>query len=398
MKNILKNNKKIKLLRITPTLDPKFGGPSTTIISSSLILKKKGINVDIITCDNKNSKYVKTNKIKIINFGKGYLGNYCLNFKMFQWLKKNKDNYDLFIVHGIWTFVSLMSRLLIKKKYYIYTHGQLDPFFSLNFLKKIKKKIYWFFIEKSNLLNSKLLLLTSNGENKFNRDTYVNTSGIKKKVVQYGIVKNTLDKNKLSKIFYKKFKHLKNNDFYLYLGRYHEKKGCEIIIESVNKLKDQFQDKVLLCGPINNTKYEKKIKYLIKIYNLEKIIFFHNAIYGDLKWAAINQSKAMILPSHGENFGVSLVESMSMSKPIISTNKVGISDDILKFKAGYISSNTISSFSGTLKKFMKLDKKSLKIMSLNAYKCFNTNFNLNSEKNSLFNLLYNDYSKNYKNL
>ena len=102
MKNILKNNKKIKLLRITSTLDPKFGGPSTTIISSSLILKKKGINVDIITCDNKNSKYVKTNKIKIINFGKGYLGNYCLNFKMFQWLKKIKITtiYLLFMVSG----------------------------------------------------------------------------------------------------------------------------------------------------------------------------------------------------------------------------------------------------------------------------------------------------------
>ena len=34
--------------------------------------------------------------------------------------------------------------------------------------------------------------------------------------------------------------------------------------------------------------------------------------------------EAMLLASHGENFGVSLVESLSMSRPVITTNKVNI--------------------------------------------------------------------------
>ena len=149
MKSIYKT-KKIKLLRIIPTLDPSFGGPSFATIESSIILSQKGVKVDIITCDSRNKSFKRLKDIKIINFGPNYLGNYRLNFRIYNWLKKNRDKYDIFIVHGVWTYLSLIARILIKNKYFIFTHGQLDPFFSENFLKKIKKKLYWFFFEKSN--------------------------------------------------------------------------------------------------------------------------------------------------------------------------------------------------------------------------------------------------------
>jgi len=144
MKSIYKK-KQIKLLRIIGTLDRSFGGPSFATIESSIALSQKGIKVDIITCDNANKSVKKLKNIKVINFGPNYFGNYRLNFKIYNWLKKNRDKYDIFIVHGIWTYISLMARLLIKKKYFIFTHGQLDPFFSQNFFKKIKKIFYWVF-------------------------------------------------------------------------------------------------------------------------------------------------------------------------------------------------------------------------------------------------------------
>ena len=58
----------------------------------------------------------------------------------------------------------------------------------------------------------------------------------------------------------------------------------------------------------------------------------------------------MLLSSHGENFGISLVESLSLSKPVITTNKVNISKRIMKYNAGIISKNNVaSSFSKSLK-------------------------------------------------
>ena len=44
--------KKIRILKIS-SLDPKYGGPSKTIIDSSEILKKQGFKIDILTSDKK---------------------------------------------------------------------------------------------------------------------------------------------------------------------------------------------------------------------------------------------------------------------------------------------------------------------------------------------------------
>ncbi len=379
--------KKVKILRIISTLNPKYGGPSRAIIDSSIVLQKKGIKVDILTCDNEKEVFFKSKKIKIINKGPSLLGTYWFSLKLFFWLKRNEAKYDTFIVHGIWQFKTLMARLLIKKKYYVFLHGQLDPFFKNDLIKLIKKKIYWFLFERNNLLNAKSILLTSKGEMQTLKNTFVKTSNINKQVIQYGIVKPKLNKKKLSIKFYKKFKNFKGKQFYLFLGRFHEKKGCEIIIESVKILGNNFKGLVLMVGPLSNTIYEKKIINLIKEYKLEKKIIISEALYNDLKWGAIQQSKAMLLPSHGENFGVSLVESLSFSKPVLTTFKVNIYKDILNYKAGLVSKNTVNGFTKILKQFNKFDNRKINKYSNNSYICFKKNFNLESKNNELAKLL-----------
>ena len=145
-----------------------------------------------------------------------------------------------------------------------------------------------------------------------------------------------------------------------------------------------------MAGPLENNTYERKIINLIRTYNLDKNIIVSDAIFNDLKWGAIQESKAMLLPSHGENFGVSLVESMCFGKPVLTTNKVNISKEILKFKAGYISNDNVNSYKRIITKFNSLNKSKVNKMSQNAQLCFKKNFNLISDKDSLYNLIKKD--------
>ena len=376
---------KIKVLRIVTSLDPKFGGPARTIIDSSIALSNQGFKIDMLTGDAKNSNFFKSKNINVINKGPRF-GNYALNFKLFNWLSKHRNDYDLFIVQGIWEFNTLIARILLKKKYFVFTHGQLDPFFKSNLIKKIKKQIYWHLIEKKNLLSSRSLILTSEGEKKSLKHTFVNTNGIRKTIVRYGINQPKFNKNKALRYFYKKFPNLKNKRFLLFLGRFHEKKGCDILIEAIKKLSDQnINIKVLLAGP--NSNYKKKLMDLSDNYGLKNNIFWSDIILDNLKWGAISASIGMVLPSHGENFGVALVESLSCSKPVLTTKKVNIYKEILKFNAGFISKNEINSFAKILKRFENLTKKQIKKLSTNSFKCFKHNFDLLSDKNSLSKLL-----------
>ena len=104
----------------------------------------------------------------------------------------------------------------------------------------------------------------------------------------------------------------------------------------------------------------------------------------------------MLLPSHGENFGVSLVESLSYGKPVITTNKVCIAKDILKFNAGFVSSNTVNGFCKAFNKYISLSKSLKKKMSNDSMKCFNSNFNLKSKKNSLSSLIKKEFNAQNK--
>ena len=379
--------KKNKVLRIISSINPKFGGPSKTIIDSSILLTTQGFKVDILTSDPVYSNFFKSRNIKIINKGPA-LGNYSFNFSLFFWLLKNKKNYDHFIVHGIWEFNTLLARLLLKNKYFVFTHGQLDPYFMTEKLKKFKKQVYWFFVEKQNLLCSKSLLLTSENEKNLLKNTFVNTKDIKKKIIGYGIIKPSYNKIAAKKNFYKKFPKLKGKKFLLYLGRFHEKKGCEILLKALKKLSDEnIKFNILIAGPDND--YKKKLIELSKNYNLTKQIHWSGMLLKNLKWGAISLSKAMVLSSHGENFGVSIVESLSCSKPVLSTNKVNIYKKIIKYKSGYISKDNVDSFFSILKKFHNLNKKQLIKLSKNSLKCFNDNFNLETNKKSLANFLNN---------
>ena len=84
----MKNN--LKILRIIQTLDPKWGGPAHAIIDSSIMLQKKGFDVDILTYDKKNKINIKDKKIKIFNKGPG-MGNYNFSWNLFFWLFKNTE-------------------------------------------------------------------------------------------------------------------------------------------------------------------------------------------------------------------------------------------------------------------------------------------------------------------
>jgi len=383
--------KKKKILRIIYTLNPNYGGISSAIIDNSISLKNNGFLVDILTCDPKGSKYQTPKGIKIINQGPG-IGNYGFSFNLSKWLFKNKKRYDYFLIEGIWQYFSFLARIIIKKNYFVFIHGALDPFFSLNFFKKIKKKIYWTLIEKNNLKLSNSILLTSDEEKKLLKKSYVNTDQIKKNVIGFGILKPKINKKKAISMFYKKFPYLKNKFFLLYLGRFHEKKGCDLLIQATRKMKkNKNKFKILLVGPENE--YKKKLKDLCHKHNLNGNLFWsESAIGGNLKYGAILASRGMVLFSRGENFGVSIVESLSLEKPVLITNKVNIYKEILKYDAGFVCRDKVLDVVNVLKKFINLDKSRLKKISKQSYKCFNDNFNLNSNNNRLAQLLKNQKS------
>lgn len=364
--------KQIKILSIIDSLELEKGGPSHSLIDIAIANQKNGIQHDILFLGKRIKNKLK-DKIKIISLDNSIL-KYGFSLKLIFWLLKNRKNYDLFIVHGLWQFITLASRFLLKGKYLVFTHGMLDPYFGTEKFKTLKKKIYWFLFEKKNLLKAKFVLSNSKKEFHQFKNTFVNTNGIKFKIVNYGLFPKSLDFKINKEKFLKKFPFVKNKETILYMNRIDPKKGCDLLIKSFAKIKNKRNYLLLIAGDTNSN-YGKEMIKLKNELKQENHIYFLNFLKDQIKWGAYEYSNFSILPSHGENFGVSIIESLYAKTPVICSNKVGISNYIKKYKAGMVIKNNEQSIISTLEKSFHLNEEKNKKLKENSFKCFNDNFN-----------------------
>jgi glycosyltransferase involved in cell wall biosynthesis len=366
-----------KILSIIDSLNPKDGGPSHSLFDIALSNKQNNIQHDILYIG-KKQKINDLSGIKIIALNDSIF-KYGISLKLIFWLYQNKNNYNLFIIHGLWQFITLLSRIIIPNKYLVFTHGMLDPYFKSEKFKSFKKKIYWNIFEKKNLQKAKFVLLNSIKEKKQINNTFVKTNGIKFKLINYGIYPKDINFKKSKLKFYSKFKFLKNYKLIVYIGRIHPKKGLDILIDAFEKI-DNKRYILLIAGDINN-KYAKALIQKVKNKNNSKKIIFANFLKGEIKWGAISNAASTILPSHGENFGVSIAESLLAGTPVICSNKVGTSKQIKESNAGIIVKNNKLSLYQGIMKFINLSQKQKEKLSKNSITCFNKNFNIKINHN-----------------
>lgn len=104
----------------------------------------------------------------------------------------------------------------------------------------------------------------------------------------------------------------------LFLGRIHPKKGLPVLLRSWQAISKRFSDwRLRIVGPDNNG-HLAEIQSLAAALQLQRISF-EGPLYGSHKTAAYRDSDLFVLPTHSENFGVSVAEAMAAGTPVIVT-------------------------------------------------------------------------------
>jgi glycosyltransferase involved in cell wall biosynthesis len=312
---------------ITDNFHPKIGGPFTVMKTMQKALSEKKINVKIIS-------KLKTNSKK--------------HFNLTSFINK----FDICHFFGGWTYFHIKCFLIafkLKKKIVIDPIGYYEPWSFTQ--KKIKKKLAWFLYQKKILQKADLILCSSHLEKK---NLLKLNKNFKIKVIPYGILENFIKKKIIKKKIKKKA---------IFFSRIHKKKGIEKLIKSWNKINDK--NWILdICGPADDNKYLKKIK-LLKQNNK---INFIKPIYGDAqKIKLFEKYDIFLLPSHSENFGIVILESLARGLPVLTTTNTPWFN-IKKLNAGWIINSNLKYLKFSLKKIFKSSKKDLHIKSRNALK------------------------------
>jgi glycosyltransferase involved in cell wall biosynthesis len=95
---------------------------------------------------------------------------------------------------------------------------------------------------------------------------------------------------------------------------------------------------------------------------------------GDAKWGALRDCKALVLPSHQENFGVVVAEALAAGRPVLISDQVNIWREVQAAGAGMVGTDDVAGTTRMLNDFLSLPTDAMERMADAARACFLARF------------------------
>jgi glycosyltransferase involved in cell wall biosynthesis len=258
----------------------------------------------------------------------------------------------------------------------------LDPWFRRSApVKHFKKQLYWISTERKVLESARRVLFASSKESLLARVTFWPRANYQFRIVPLGVPSAPPSLEPLREIFFRRFGHLRRRSFLLFLGRLHPKKGCDMLIQAMDKLNSPVD--LVIAGPSEDPGFRARLERAAR--NVP--ITFAGMVEGDLKAGALAAANALILPSHHENFGLVVAEALSFGTPVLLSRQVNIAEDIESAGAGFVEPDTIEGTKRLIERWLQSETTSIRQAAL---ACYQNHFSIESSAGELLRVFTED--------
>jgi len=378
----------MKILRVIETMNPALGGPSQGIRNSIPALKKIGVENEVVTLDDPTSPFIAGDPFKTHALGPAK-GPWHYSSRLVPWLLDNLHRFDIVIVHGLWWYHSQATGRAVhqyrnasksgksKPKLFVMPHGMLDPYFQRapeRRLKAIRNWIYWRLIESRLINRADGVLFTCEAELLLAREPFRPYHPKRELNVGYGIQEPPALTSAMKDAFIEKCPEVADKPYILFLSRIHEKKGADLLIKAYSSVCKNGSPQLVIAGPGMETDYGKMLTQLVKENGVENSVHFPGMLAGDSKWGAFYGCELFALPSHQENFGISVAEALACGIPVLISNQVNIWREIKKGGAGLVGPDTLEGTISSLTHWTNLSMDERSEMRRGAIETYKSNF------------------------
>jgi glycosyltransferase involved in cell wall biosynthesis len=369
--------RELRTLHVISSLAPKLGGSVECAKQITAALMANMCDVEIVCVDSPASAWLRNYGPTVHALGRPTLDLfYSPSYDLLRWMSKNVARFDVVIVHGLWQFHSVAAALACSRAgipYLVYTHGMLmrNSLFN-DRLKLAKKAVYWTLVERWVLSAAAAVLYTSENEQNWSNVDYFRIScrvenigngiAIPIEAAQYSASNATIQRSRIPTL--------------LALGRLHPVKGLDTLLKATHLLGDD-APLVLIAGT-GDSKYEEFLRDLSKSLNLMNKVSFVGEVAGRQKWHLLATSWALVAPSLHENFGLAIVEALSVGTPAIVTNDVGIWQQIEIAGAGIAYRGGPDTLASVIQEFLRAPDECRLAMSENAKNCYVRHFSISA--------------------
>jgi glycosyltransferase involved in cell wall biosynthesis len=321
----------MRVLHVIPSVSERSGGPATAIIPMCRALRVEGVDVLLATTSHgltrtstDESREYKGVSVRFFPVQVG--ASFKYSRPLTKWLKTSVSEFDLVHIHAVFNHASVAAANACRKAgvpYVVRPLGTLDPWSMKQ--KAGRKKIFWSLVGKRMLEGSAAVHYTAVGEKTATEQSLGINHG---RLISLGVEANGSAPVKKAVDY---FPVLAEYKYVLFLSRLDPKKGAEILIDVFRSLKDDGWRLVIAGdGP---REYISSLKQRAR--GLANIIFT-GWVEGEQKEALLRDASLFALPSHHENFGLSVLEAMARGVPVLVSPHVNLAPEIAAADAGWI--------------------------------------------------------------
>ena len=370
----------MNILHFISSVDPATGGPVEGLKQRIVIYRSAGHHVEVASLDDPASVASFNFPAPVIALGPGR-GTYAYSPHAVPWLRDNVSRFDLVLVNGVWNYNTLAAHRALAGTgipWAIFTHGMMDPYFKREFpLKHLKKSLYWHALLSRVFSDTTAILFTTEEERLLARQSF-SRYRVREMVVPYGTFGPELDLAQAREEFLTKFPALRQKRLAISLGRIHPKKGTDILLQAfaATLAKDPAWH-LVIAGP-DQVGWQHDLEALATSLSIRDRVTFTGKLEGAPKWGAFAASEIFILPSHQENFGISVAEALAASMPVVISDKINIWREVLKHEAGFVAPDTLEGTQASLNRYTALTGEERAAMRARSLTCFRLEFDFST--------------------
>jgi glycosyltransferase involved in cell wall biosynthesis len=344
----------LNVAQFVPSLELEASGPTYSVPALCTELFFQNVNIELFSTrvfenqtpaavfDFPHESFNAISPVKLL----------CIAPELMKIIKNRRDEFDIVHTHSLWTMTSSFPHSLKgngnKPVVINAPRGTLSKW-ALN-RSKWKKRLMWLAFQKRALNRVDCFHATAEKEK-----NEIRQMGFKQPVA---IIPNGIDLPLLDTAKQDRNRRL------MFLGRVHPVKGIDILLRSWQSLMEDFPDwELMICGP-GESDYAVKMKALAQSLGLHNIVF-SDGVFGDEKRKMYQSADLYVLPSHTENYGMTVAESLANATPVIATSGTPWTT-LAEHGCGWTIDLSLANLTNCLQAAMRLDDAKLTKMGLNG--------------------------------
>jgi glycosyltransferase involved in cell wall biosynthesis len=334
----------LKILQINASYKPAYlyGGPTMSVSKLSEELVAAGYHTEVYTTTANGpdelpvtlNKPVVVDGVTVTYFNRITKDHSHFSPGLLKAVWKNVKKFDIIHISAWWNTVSVLScclAILRGVPVIISPRGMLSNYSFNNRNSLFKTLIH-------TLLGKKLL--TKCGIHVTSQYEEVAIRAI----IKPSFIADIPNFIELGKINTKDDKDVNGDLKLLFLSRIEEKKGLDILLNALANVKTPFHLTITGSG---DEIYINKLKQITQQHNLTENITWAG-FQKQNKFNLLQQHHLLVLPSHDENFGNVVIESLSVGTAVLISNKVGLADYVQDNKLGWVCNASADNFSNQI--------------------------------------------------